>query len=106
MDYNEDKIIGKIKEGLSSLDQSVPVNTPDISKFREMVTLAENRKREKAKKEVIIFVVLASIIITLEVYAFNQSIIFFAVLQSFAFCTVLVVLHNWLKNRRKKVKTI
>ena len=106
MNYNEEKIIGKIKEGLSSLDQSVPVNTPDISKFREMVTLAENRKREKAKKEVIIFVVLASIIVTLEVYAFNQSIIFFAALQSFAFTAVIVVLLNWLKNRRKKVKTI
>jgi high-affinity K+ transport system ATPase subunit B len=106
MNYNEEKIIGKIKEGLSSIDQLVPVNTPDISRFREMVTFVENRKRQKAKKEVIIFVVLAFIIITFEVYACNQSIIFFVALQSFAFTAVIAVLLNWLKNRRKKVKTI
>lgn len=106
MDNNDEKIIGKIKEGLDSIDQSIPTDTPDISKFREMVTLVENKKQEKAKKEAIIFVVLASIIITFEVYAFNQSIIFFAALQSFAFCSVLVVLFSWIRNKYKKVKAI
>ena len=106
MDYDEEKITGKIREGLDSIDQSVPVNTPDISKFREMIAVVESRKLAKERKEAVLFVVLASVIITIEVYAFNQSINFFAALQSFAFITVIAVLVNWFKSKRKKVTTI
>jgi hypothetical protein len=104
--YNDEKIAKEIKEGLDFIDQKIPVNTPDMARFRKMVADGEYNKQKKAKKETIIFVLTAVMALVIETYTFNQSILFFFIIQGFAFTSFLIWVLNWFIRGHKKVKSI
>lgn len=107
MSKNEDeKIINDIKEGLDFIEAKISVNTPDIARFRRMVTQVEDKKQKKSKREIIIFVLIAAITLSVETFAFNQSILFFIIIQAIAFTSFIIGILNWVIRGNRKVKAI
>ena len=105
-EHNEEKIIEQMKESLDFLDRAVSVSLPDINHFRNMVAQRENKKQEKAKKEAIVFAAVAVGILAVEMVAFNQSILYFLIIQSFAMVAFVVGGLSRFMFLRRKVKTI
>ena len=105
-DYNEEQIAKNMKDGLDDLDQKILVNTPDIARFREMISQVEFAKAKNAKKDVITFIFVAVILLFIETYGFHQSILFFIIIQSFAGTSCMIGLLYYLLKRIKKVKPI
>lgn len=88
VDENKDEILIKnMRQSLDSLE-NMPVKTPDMGYFRKLVAEAEGKKKEKRKKETLVFILSAIAVLSLETYAFNQSTAYFVALQ----LTVLVSL--------------
>jgi hypothetical protein len=86
-DKRDEIIINNIKKSLDLID-SMEVNTPDMGFFRNMVAQAEEKKKAKSKRETIIFIISAIIILSLETYAFNQSQMIFLLVQVGAFLSI------------------
>jgi hypothetical protein len=105
-EYNDEKIVKDIKEGIDDFEQKINVATPDIAIFREMISQVENNNAKKAKKEAVLFVLIAAITLCVETYAFNQSVLFFIVIQGFACTTFVFGLLKWLISSNRKVKSI
>lgn len=102
MHDNEEKTIKKIKGSLDFLDSSVKVEKPDLMKYVDLVNRIKEKKESGKNHQFIIFILTAVIIITVEIYSFYRSLVFFAAVQVAALLCVLpvVILRARRKNRQ------
>lgn len=100
---NEDKIIENLRKGLDQLDGNIQVNTPNINRFRMMVHQVEERKQARSRKEVFTFLITALVILSFETYAFNLSIVYFALIQSLAFISLPLGILAMKKRKSRQV---
>lgn len=101
---SDERIVNQIINTMNNIDKEVEVKIPDISVFRNMVAQVEAKKQKKDKRDTIIFAIVAFAALTIETFAFNQSIIFFIAVQGLACSAFIIALLSWLIKARRKVK--
>ena len=104
-EQEKDKIIDKIRQGLDSLDREITVETPDLTRFRQMVSEVTEKKQQKERKEFLLFTAFAALLLGFEFFAFSRSPLFFVAMQSIAFVSCMGGLFYWVRKEHKKVKS-
>jgi len=102
MNKFDEKIVSEIKASLNLTESMVDAKVPDMSVFRDLILQADCKKQSKNRRDTIIFVLIAAVALSIETFAFNQSIVFFIALQGMAFTSFLIcILSMYLRTRRK-----
>ncbi|MCX8131914.1 MAG: YxlC family protein [Clostridia bacterium] len=101
-DNKDDAILQKMRESLDSIDKKLEVKTPDMAYFRKMVADGAEKKQKHKRKETLVFVAAAVSILTLEIYTFNLSMIFFAIVQGVALLSLPALLFILFRQRNRQ----
>jgi len=102
-EVNDEVMIKNIIEAMDSLESKIPVKTPDLGQFREMVNRIEEKKRSRQRKETYLFMLFAFTILAIEVFSFSKSPVFFIAVQISAVISIPLSLFIWYKHQCKQV---
>lgn len=105
MNKFDEKIIKEIKASLDYTESTIEVKIPDMSEFRNLVSQVDCKKQKKDRRDAIIFVIVATVALSIETLAFNQSITFFIAVQVMAFTSFIIGTLSWYLRTFRKVKT-
>lgn len=83
-DEDQAESIELIKMGLDILDDGIEVDTPSLEWFEQMVVVQKEATQKRFMKEVIIFLTIALIIVSVVLFTLYQLPTFFFALQGMA----------------------
>lgn len=87
-----EETIFKIEQSLHQLDEGVDVNTPDLKWFEQMVQTNQKEMRRKLQKEILLFMVIASVILSAVIFTLFEMPTVFLVIQGIA--TLFIFLYS------------
>ncbi|WP_026584517.1 YxlC family protein [Bacillus sp. J33] len=73
--------IKQIEDGLESLEENVPVYTPDLQFFEQLVIEQKQMMKKKLMKDLAIFIVMALLIVSSVLFMLYQLPVVFFILQ-------------------------
>ncbi|MHC0036824.1 YxlC family protein [Pseudoneobacillus sp. C159] len=92
--------INKISEGLDSLDR-LPVETPSQKWFEQFVIEQQRLAKEKWRKELLLFSLIAIFILSVVIFSLYQMPIIFIVLQGIGIATIIIYSMIYIKKQVK-----
>lgn len=96
----EMEIVKRIQTGLDGLERISPVDTPDRQWFQDQVSRHQKLLRRRFIKDLLIFLSIASIVLSVSLAALARMPAVYLSLQAAALLAVPVI---WTVNRRKRV---
>ena len=103
MPENDEKTIGKIKESLDFLDNSMEIKKPDFMQLVKLVNDTEEKKEQKTNKQFVSFLLSAILIVLAETSIFIRSAVVFAVVLQVAALIFILPVIVWTHKRRGQV---
>lgn len=91
-DENYLAAVKQIEEGLDSLEENVPVYTPDLQFFEHLVMEQKQTMKKKLMRDLAIFTVVALLIVSSVLFMLYQLPVVFFILQGFV--TVFIIAYS------------
>jgi hypothetical protein len=86
---NDQKTINQISKGLDSLER-LPIETPSQNWFEQFVLEQQRLAKEKWRKELILFSLIAIFVLSVIIFSLYQMPIIFIVLQGIGIATIII----------------
>lgn len=103
MENEDGKIIEQIKAAMDAVEDSLPVNKPEIGDFKLLVSQVEEKKRYWKNIELFLFLLVAITVLGVSTGTLIFNITLFMCLQAAAFVIIPISILIWFKRQFGRV---